>query len=201
MQAACADSPIAYYRLGEPFGSVAAHDSSAAGNNGRIGVGLGLAQPGLLAGDTDTAIVFPPETALGETFAVVASDVAKFEHSVLSVEAWVKPSEVSVAGSQIVSLGASYGLVADPVGGFEFFVAGTILGTAARVVPGLICHVVGTYDGRLMTIYVNSVARKQAGFVPTPNYYDAALYVGVDNSQSGRSNFDGTMTWPSTRRP
>lgn len=57
-----ADSPIAYYRLGETSGTVA-NDSSGYNRNGAYsatGVTLGVA--GLLSGDTDKAAYFDPAT-------------------------------------------------------------------------------------------------------------------------------------------
>jgi len=89
-----ADSPRAYWRLGESSGAVAA-DSSGTGNNGSYVNGPLLGQPGPIVGDPNTAVTFE-----GVNDYMTAPDSPSLDASTgVPVEAWVKRSKT---GWQVV---------------------------------------------------------------------------------------------------
>jgi Concanavalin A-like lectin/glucanases superfamily/Bacterial Ig domain len=160
-QAVLADSPAAYWRLGESSGTAAA-DASGNANGGSYtgGVTLG-AQPLIDDANTsagfdgaDDRMNFSDSTSLSPTTA-------------LSMEAWVRPSAVPTAsgsGWHLLSKwntallylrgGPSpkfvFALYDIASSSYSWTVASSTTATAAATY-----HVVGTYDGANLRIYVN----------------------------------------------
>ena len=86
-----ADEPMAYWRLGETAGSIAAID--ATGNfSGTYQGSVVLGEPGALATDTDTAVEFD-----GSPSYVDVGDHSEFNQLTngFTIEAWVKVSDIS----------------------------------------------------------------------------------------------------------
>jgi PKD repeat protein len=98
-----ADSPAAYWRLGESSGS-SALDSSGT-NIGTINSGVTLGVPGALSGDSDTAMTFNGTSG----FVSVPSSPALNPTGDLTVEAWVKPTVLNGSGGAIVHKGGTSG--------------------------------------------------------------------------------------------
>jgi hypothetical protein len=86
-----ADSPIAYYRLGESTSGFAA-DSSGSGLGGIYYGGVTLGVPGAIVGDSDTAVAFDGATAHVRVLNSVGDD--------FSVELWVNTTVDSLSGNQ-----------------------------------------------------------------------------------------------------
>ena len=90
--AVLADSPSAYYRLGESSGSTAADDSGN-GNSATYGTGVTYGDTGALSGDSDTAIHQD-----GSHTPVTGSDSwTPTGHSGWTADGWVKSSSSSAA--------------------------------------------------------------------------------------------------------
>jgi len=160
--AVLADKPVAYWRFDEPSGNVA-KDSSGNGNDAQYVGGVTLGAPGALAGDSDTAATFDGVTGFvtaGGSFAFAG--LTKF-----SLEAWVMASSIpGYAG--VASKNDAIG--GPPSEGFLVFVspddgdfgfqrlsgdnASSAISTASASATSFL-HVVVTYDGIDMILYVN----------------------------------------------
>ena len=81
-----ADSPLAYWRLGETSGTTAA-DSSGNNRSGSYLASPSLNQPGALVGDTNRAVGFN-----GSSQYVNVPYLAALNPAQLTVEAWVFPT-------------------------------------------------------------------------------------------------------------
>jgi hypothetical protein len=86
-----ADAPIAYYRLGESAGSVAA-DSSGSGLGGLYFGGFTQVVAGAIAGDADTAVSFDGSTSHVRVLNAIGDD--------FSVELWMNTTVDSLTGTQ-----------------------------------------------------------------------------------------------------
>lgn len=156
--AVAANNPVAYYRLGEPSGTTAA-DSSGNGLNGTyLGTPV-LGVPGSMLAETDSAIR-SVDTNLGD--GVTVADAAALRPAQLTVEAWVNPDTAGYGNvlTKSTNFGDGYGLFRDfSTGRMRFFVnTYSFGGIAETAVPtNQWSHVVGTYDGTAVRIYVNGV--------------------------------------------
>ena len=170
--AVLADTPLAYWRLGEKSGTVA-HDETGNGHDGTYTGTHTLAVAGALAGDPDTAVQLD-----GVTGEVDVGDHFDFAGQVpFSLEAWVKPALIDTTYRHIVSK-MSFDLLGQPLVGTYLFVhrGNTILGferwqdagdvmaveTASFPVSGTWVHVVTTYDGTFGTLFVDGMAVQAA---------------------------------------
>jgi hypothetical protein len=152
-----ADSPVAYFRLGESSGTVAV-DQSGHNNDGVLLPGTILRVPGAIAGDSDTAI------SIGDG-GVSAPESLDFSGTApFSVEAWAKYS----ATSQYNALFSKdtrttdrehFGAFVDPQWGLAFqrWVKGENVSVFAPLPSvGEYHHIVCTYDGSTMALYVDA---------------------------------------------
>lgn len=159
-----ADSPLAYWRLNEASGTTAA-DSSGNAHNGTISGAVTLGAAGLVAGaGSDTAYSFDGTAG---TPGQVLTAWNPSGYSAFSVEAWVNFSTI-VSGSNprlIVNshddfTGTSGFELFYDVGGAGFHwtvgngsATGNVVGGA--ITFGATYHVVGTWDGATVRLYVN----------------------------------------------
>lgn len=97
-----ADSPLAYYRLGEASGTTLV-DSSGNARNGTYSGTPTFGTAGLLTGDTDTCVDFS-----GDDYATVTSATWMNTPSTLTVEAWVVPD--TITGDRIIASRTDWGL-------------------------------------------------------------------------------------------
>ena len=190
-----ADGPKAYWRLGERADLPEVADL-AGGFTGTIEGMPTLGAPGALQGDDDTAIAISADQEY-----ILIGDALDFPMAAhFSVEAWVKPSGVDAKFRRIVDK-AQTGTTRD---GY------VLLLNDARVVferwkgsgpdhvqsvdplvVGEFSHIVGTYDGKDMVLYVNGA---QVG--TTASMLDLAnnmneLRLGAD--AEGFNNLDGVL--------
>jgi hypothetical protein len=163
--AVLADSPIAYWRLDETSGTTA-RDSSGHGNDGTyIGV-VSHGTAGAIASDPDTATTFDGATGYmdgGNRFAFTGQQA-------LSLEAWVKAnsttSYLGIASREDTSGGPpSEGYVlfvspSDGVFGFQRLdgASQTTVTSMSVASASAYVHIVATYDGSQMSIYVNGAS-------------------------------------------
>ena len=86
-----ADSPVAYWRLGEAAGSTSVADSTANANTGTV-TGATLGAVSLLTGDANTAATFD---GVDDKIDVTDSASLQSPSTALAVETWVKLSDVT----------------------------------------------------------------------------------------------------------
>lgn len=200
--AVLASTPIAYYRLGEAFGTNAF--DYAGGNNG-VYHSATLGQPGFSVLDSDTSVKFNGLNSY--VGGISGTSVAFSGHTNFTVEAWVngaagQPDESSIIAKGTGSSGttATEQFALDIAGGkYRFFTRGNNNSLYAAVATsgpdGTWQHVAGVYDDAngIITIYVNGVA--QGSTAPRP----AGLRVSTDPVTIGAKhlgndpNYDGTF--------
>jgi hypothetical protein len=152
-----ADKPIAYFRLGEKAGPLAKDET-----NELSGSYLGAVmfdQPGAIAGDPNGAIVF------GGGRVAVTRKIALAAVTPYSLEAWIKPSTIDDAYRRVLDR-----QVGSPESGYLLYVQAENGLGSERVSDGgyeavatppppsdKFTHVVVTFDGSAMRIYVDTV--------------------------------------------
>ena len=153
------DGPIAYWRLDDTT-TATAKDASGNGHDGSYQGGVTLGVQGAIAGDPDTAVQFDGNSA--EMLATVPSSFDFTGNVPYSVEVWAKPAS-SLAAMGLV--GKSVYEV-DAGGYLGWYVACTNNGYLDNwrnndetgnpaPAPGVFLHVVATYDGTNLALYVN----------------------------------------------
>src|SRR5262245_36913274 len=177
-----ADSPVLYWRLNET-GGITAMDASGKDHHGTFTGLVQFAQPGAIAGDTDTAVGFSGAGVdAGEIF-----DFAGNESYTL--EAWIRPTTIDsvyrhVFNKDVVDGNGrqQYGMfVRSSSGlGFERFVNSTSVQVATGAPPlNVYTHVVGTYNGTTLELFVNAVSVGSATDVRAAASKDAPFLVGT----------------------
>lgn len=179
-----------YWRLGEAAGATAPADQLGRSRGSYSGVGLGTA--GLVAGDANTAGRFSP-TGSGMQVRIRRSLRAT---AGFTLEAWVAASAIpTVHASTVVAKLGSYHLTLTAGNRWQvgFLSLGGQRTTTATsgASSGSSQHVVGTYDGSTLRLYVDGVqvaSTLQAGSVDATT---RPLRIG---SPDGASNaFSGTI--------
>lgn len=157
-----ADSPRAYWRFGESSGTTAV--SATETNAGSYVNGVELGQRGAIRGDSNTAVSLD---GVNDTVRVPSS-TSLSATSALSLEAWINPSSLpSDTTATIMRKGGEYLLRLHPSGGVTFRLskegAANELSTPDNPISaGRWSHVVATWDGAAMTVYVNGSRRASA---------------------------------------
>lgn len=190
-EAVLADNPVAYWRLGEKSGTQAV-DASGNGHDGTYQGNPTLGVPGLLTGDPDTAVQFD-----GVDDHVEVPHSESFNLQQLSLEAWVRPD-----------LSSNGGIIEKTIGGavntqYLLFQEGPLwrfriqkgeyvsVDVNSNSPAGVRTHLVGTFDGTDLRLYVNGVL---AGTLNSPG----AIHTGTGVLRIGYLNaldfqFEGTI--------
>ena len=158
------DTPSAYWRLGETSGTTAGDASGNARNVTLSGTYL-LSQPGLLTGDTNTAVRFRNATTDG---AVTVTGFGGQLGTQVTAEALVDYAALTTSNAHNRIISRGWG----SAGGWMLSVyrdssnlqraywainkSGSIQHAQATVTPGKL-HLAGTYDGTTLRLYVNGV--------------------------------------------
>jgi hypothetical protein len=202
MAAVLADLPIGYWRLGEPSGTNAVDDSGYA-HDGTYTLGPVVNQTGLVAQNNgDPSVAFD-----GSNDYVDIPSALSLKPSRWSIEAWVKVT----GGDTIMGTvfadeynGSSVSYVLDAFDGAGHtlkpsvgFYNGSwrIAQSATPLSAGTIYHLVGTWDGTVLRIYVNGsqVATNTPGSSPTAgNVLNPRIGTRWDNSGDGQK-FHGNL--------
>jgi hypothetical protein len=180
---------LAHWRLDEGSGQLAA-DSGSYGATGRLGAteGPDTADPTWIAGHDGGAAL-----AFGGGQYVAVPDSGTLEPAHVTVDAWVRHSDSPGPWRYVLSKGAvgcdrsAYGLYSGWAGGMSFYVSDATHYTLSPEVPASIVwdgawhHVVGSYDGSRVRLFVDAA---QVGD-GTPATLSIAYGVGSANVYLG----------------
>jgi acid phosphatase type 7 len=176
--AVMSDSPRAYWRLGETSGLVAA-DQTSSGIAGSYMNGVALGRPGAVGGDPDTAIAVD-----GANDTVRVANAAGLNStSAMSLEAWLKPLSLPATSATIARKEGQYLVRLYSNGSVRFRLwkgSGiTEISTPAGAIGAASwSHVVVTWDGATMRIYVGGTVRASGSLAAPANVTAQDLYLG-----------------------
>lgn len=194
--AVLADGPIAYYRLGEASGTVAREATGKAPPGTYVGAMLGAQGAFPRDGDMAVTLVPPSYVDVGDAFGFPAN-------SPFSIEAWVRPKVVDtnhrviLAKEAISSPRNGYALVYHVASGvyFERDVGGVQKIADGHPLPvGTYTHVVGTYDGSVLRLFVNGdVVGSGVSDTASMPSLTAATTFGATSTHDTPSFLDGDL--------
>lgn len=168
------NTPNLYYRLQDSLGSVTAADSSASGNTGNVVGGVTFGQTGPWNGDTSAL--------LNGTTGYIKSTSAPSAMTTFTWESWASLASLPNAGRYVIGLDNADWLGIDGtnkpkvslVTGVTQFTAGS----SSAMTLGSFYHMVATYDGANLTLYVNGSQAAQTAVTGTPRSGFANYLVG-----------------------
>lgn len=182
-----ADSPVAYWRLGESSGTAAADETGT--NAGTYQNTPTLGEAGAITGDADTSVRF---TAASSEYVSVNDHASLDVGDVFTLEAWVKRASNGTA-HQILSKG---------VNGYELLLTSTnivwfnqqevaVLATSSVTVTadGNWHHIVATKNGATRKVYVDGVDVTTGGGNSTVT--NTATELNIGRKTNGIQPFDG----------
>lgn len=187
-----ADTPLAYWKLGEASGTTAT-DSSGNANDGTYTGSPTLGATGMLTGDPDTAVTFD-----GSTQYMSAPLAAFAANALITVEAWAKWTSTSTNSTIVCSDTAVAGhkgfalFIGNAAGKVSFGSYGSSFATtsAATFNDGNRHHLVGTYDGTQFRLYVDETL---AAGPTTASLPTGASVVYVAERGNNTLRFAGTV--------
>lgn len=196
-----ADSPLAYYRLGEATGASTMVDASGNSRDGAFVTNAGAgttctAATGLLVGDANGALAFA-----GGAYNGKVTDAAWMDVTTASLEAWFAttdtgngmicgrwPSSGTSNAYMYVDLQSSNVIrVYAQIGGSTRIASATVTGLR----DGNPHHVVGTYDGSTLLLYVDGAQVATLTIAGTLPAVARDFQVGSRSGATG--DFDGTI--------
>ncbi len=182
---------VSYWRLGETSGTTAA--DAQGGNDGTYTNGPRLGQTGLLTCSANKSVKLD-----GENDHVAVPDAALIDlTNQFTVEAWVNLDALPGSGTHyiVAKPGAYYLSVTGTTPtwrfGFEptlLLVGGGEVASATGPTSGETYHVVGTYDGSTLRLYVNGVLAGSTSETDTVVTTANALRIGSYDGTSGFVN-------------
>ena len=201
-----ADGPIGFWRLGEPLGSVTAADASGNGNTGSCS-NITFGQPGFHGGDS--AALFDGTTGpMPRRIIVLNSNSLNPPHITMEAKVrWDGPNNLYqriLEKSSFAEL-AQYGLGILPDGHLRVELRTSSATTSVNVdsiavaAQGVETHVVATYDGNVIRLYLNgmldSETRAPGSISPKPptsaNLVESG--VGIGNQTQRDRPFKGLI--------
>ena len=179
-----ADHPVAYFRLGEATGALA-RDEIASGPPGTYVGNVEFGQPGAIGGDIDSAIACD-----GVNCGVELGDVFDFAGTApYSFEAWLRPqfdggfhNLISKWLQPPTSLGWNL-YHRDEIVSFtrELSPLDHDLIASSSLTDGVYTHVVGTFDGTMLRIYINGMQRMQGAASRVLPDTQTSLFIAAGN--------------------
>jgi hypothetical protein len=160
------DQPAAYYRLDETGGKIA-FDSSGNGLHGSVGAAITLGAPSLLPNGAGHAAQFPSGRWSPASLIMVPPNAKLEMGDALTIELWMRTPSINQFDTALVSYGNSLTLPGAPYalnlnrGPFFYRVLTDRLAGDPTVrsnqsaALNTTYHVVATYDGQALRLYVN----------------------------------------------
>jgi len=179
------DGPLAYWRLGELSGTIAADQTGLFPGNYRNGVVLG--RPGALIADANSAARFD-----GVNDHLAVPNASAFNtRSQFTLEAWVNVTALPTGKNlaTIFSRAGQYSVRTNAAGALLFSVWRAGRERQAKTSNGLLPagtwrHVVAVYNGSTLTVYVNATQRATGTQTGPLDSAGAPLYVGTNGSSA-----------------
>jgi hypothetical protein len=179
-------TPVSYWRLGEASGTSAA--DSKGSNTGTYVGSPTLGRAGALAGDSDSSVGV---NSTSQNISV--PDSASLKPAQISVEAWVKPDSATIAEFDSPLMKTSNDNWTDGYGFFYrssgttlgFFVSSWGVNASATIALDRWTHVVGTYDGTTLSLYLNGTLANSRSWGSGITHATNALYIGSGATGSG----------------
>lgn len=186
-EAVLADSPVAYWRLGEASGTNAA-DEMGTYDATYVNTPT-LAASGLLTGDPNTAVTF--DSAQSE-YADAGSVNPIGGASAATVEVWVDRIGAGSGIESVVRRDGSLQMDLARTGNFQFWinVGGTWYSSPTFTNDTNPHHIVGVYDGSVVRLYVDGVERGTATSTSggTVTAGSGSLFLAAGNATTGFVN-------------
>ncbi|OFZ17205.1 MAG: hypothetical protein A2X86_01780 [Bdellovibrionales bacterium GWA2_49_15] len=188
-----ADSPVGYWRLTETVGTTAT-DSSLSVHDGTYVNGPTLGQAGPLASSGTASAYFDGlQGALGQSvkYVTVTNTAALAPTGQVSVEAWVKKT----IGTDATYLRKNGDYLIDSEGASAIrFTVNSNWAGANGAFPdnGLWHHIVGTYDGSNLKVYVDGILKQTAAYTGAITTSGGALHLGA-RDDLWITNLNGNM--------
>jgi Concanavalin A-like lectin/glucanases superfamily len=185
--------PVSYWRLGEAAGTSAADSKGT--NTGTYTNGPTLAQPGALAGESDTSAGFDGSNDYVNVPYTAALNPAQF-----TVEAWAQPTgsgnwyEVASSWSNSGARWTGYALEINPSNNWVTYLGDGSHTEPLAVGPARILntwtHVAATYDGATLRLYVNgTLAASTSTTFYAANNSPVPFQIGTEYANGTRSAF------------
>lgn len=189
-----ANSPAAYWRLGEASGTSAA-DASGNGNTGTYTSSPTLGVSGAVAGDANTAVTFSGSNYVSGP----STGGLNITGSAITLEAWVKatsPGNYAYIVSKYAG-GGGYALYTGASGYLSFFVNTSVTGTAIAAAPsspwdGGWHYAVGTYDGATVKLFIDNAMVGTAAATGTITS-SSSVALNLARYSGGGYNFAGSL--------
>jgi hypothetical protein len=181
--AVLADAPLAYWRLGEAAGAKTAKDETGNGHDGAVAPEVVLGVGGGLGGDTNTAARFN-----GAAGNIAIGDIFRFDGvTSFTLEAWIRPTAPggygTVLGRDSDPNGYALFLTPSLGAGFERqrsgnddFLTGPLVSTSSFT------HLVATYDGSAMRLYVNGTLVQGPMVSTSIPGASSSFFIGADTT-------------------
>lgn len=158
-QTVLADSPLAWYRLGESSGTTAS-DGSGNANHGNYTGSVNKGKNGALAGTADSSAEFNGSDAMVASSGDNTADDLYIDNDTLTLEAWINPTALATAAiaGKMESSRNDYILYLNngrPAFGVKTDTGERFITAPADAPLNQWTHVIGTYDGSRLQLYVN----------------------------------------------
>lgn len=193
-----ADSPLAYWRMGDPSGTTCT-DSSGNARHATYAGAVVLGATGLITGDTDTAVDFPGATTAR---AEVASASWMNVTAGLTLEAVVKVDSLStyrtILDRDSSAGGRTWGLRVDQTTGkvttliwsaTDAASSPTTLTSTSSLAVGTKYHVAVTWDGTTVRIYINGTQDASVAKAGSMKSSTTPICIAVSHGGSNLSSY------------
>jgi hypothetical protein len=200
-----ADTPLIYWRLGDPSGTTAA-DTSGNARPGTYNNGPTLGVPSLLPSDpTNTAVNFTAASSQYVISAVTAAGLGIAGGSAITLEAWIKPTAAALSAVAPTLCGFSIGggdITLMRIGGAQDLNWALVTSGSGLInmsggvafTAGNVYHLVCTYDGAHAITYVNGVQQNSVAATGTISENTLAHFVAAGDFEAADNRwFDGVM--------
>lgn len=195
-----ADSPVGYWRLGDSSGATAV-DSSGNSHDGTYTNGPTLAQAGALVGDADTSVSFDGS----DDYVALSNPVALRLTSAWTLEAWCFVPTGETQEAALISQEFNTGNVQYMLGFFDgafqtlapsvgFYNGGwNIANSASGISTNAWHHIVGTWNGTILRIYVDGTEMDTTTPGSSPASTSDPFRIGSRWDTSGTHKYKGRI--------